>query len=416
MANTLAVLGSNKLVTTANAIMSEVFAGLIPDEVWVLTEEKTNRDYSPLEEAISAFSDNPVKIVEKVVGKGVDKWREFSKELEVDVADVTPGRKSMAIEVYAYSKAKEVRYVYLEEEAEGYRVFGYVPFHKLKVVEVRTGRELGFSPPRVKRCSGKEARLSEDGLRALINVYSLTGEVKISDGRSEFGLDELYNARLEDADWMRCAVRSGLLTFKEEGKVKGMIDENTFFVADTNVYISLGKRLREITTKRDVGYRLIPSRSVYQEIEAKTTTTQKGDEKLRLFQLASYAFKSLHPPPITSEWKKAGDIGLIEEVINLKRFMPRVVLITADERVARSAQSKGVEVVFLHDLKRGSLDGIGELIHCLSVLKGNVEIHVDGRPVATVKKQVTVEDKVVVSDSTGYACVLEKLEEFIRGG
>ncbi|MBW9141653.1 MAG: hypothetical protein K1T65_08245, partial [Candidatus Aramenus sp.] len=419
---TLAVLGSDKLVTTTNAILTEVFTGFIPDEIVVLSETAHKKDISPLSDLVSMFSDAKVKLREEVVGKGVEKWREKVSSLNVDVADVTPGRKYMAIAVYTYSKANEVRYVFLEKESEGYRVFGYAPFNEIKVFDLRTGRDVPFSPPQVKRCGSDVSYLSNDGLRALINVYSLLGKVGLIIDGEEVSLEELtdlinrnrYGGEMGVNAYELCATRSGLLVFKEEEEVRKKVDCNTFFVADTNVYVSLGKRIGLITYSKEHGRRLIPTRSVFNEIENKLETTQKGDEKLKVFQLASLSFRSLHAPPISSNVRGSGDMPFISETASLKAFLPHVVMVTRDQGVARAAQGKGIEVVLLKDLVRGSLEGIGEFINCLSLMGKKVRLTLNGEEEAIIESQVTASDRVKVKDKLKYACVIERAEEFIR--
>ncbi|EWG06615.1 MAG: hypothetical protein ASUL_08604 [Candidatus Aramenus sulfurataquae] len=422
MARTLAVLGSDKLVTTTNAILTEVFTGFIPDEIVVLSETAHKKDISPLSDLVSMFSDVKVKLREEVVGKGVEKWREKVSSLNVDVADVTPGRKYMAIVVYTYSKANEVRYVFLEKEREGYRVFGYAPFNEIKVFDLRTGRDVPFSPPQVKRCGSEASYLSNDGLRALINVYSLLGKVGLIIDGEEVSLEELtdfikkngYGGEMGVNAYELCATRSGLLVFKEEEEVRKKVDSNTFFVADTNVYISLGNRIGLITYSKEHGRRLIPTRSVFNEIENKLGTTQKGDEKLKVFQLASLSFRSLHAPPISSNVRGSGDVPFIDETASLKAFLPHVVMVTRDQGLTRAAQGKGIEVVHLKELGRGSLEGIGEFINCLSLMGKKVKLSLNGEEKAIIESQVMASDRVKVKDKLKYACVIERAEEFIR--
>ncbi|QKR00727.1 hypothetical protein GWK48_10315 [Metallosphaera tengchongensis] len=410
----LAVLGSDKLVTTTNALLSEVFTGTIPSEVVVLSESQGTKDLTKLGDILSLFSDVEIPVRQEVIGEGVEKWRQKVSTLDVDVADVTPGRKYMAVSVYAYSRANEVRYVYLKNEGQGYRVFGYVPFNEIKVVDVRGGKEIPFSPPKVNKGGRTSFTLSQDGLRALLNVYSLLGEVKVSIGGDELSLQELPEYAMETDDVKTCAIRSGLLIFKEEAEVRRKVDQNTFFIADTNAYVNLGRRLGEITWSREFGRRLLPSRSVYNEIESHTNTTQKNDPSLKLFQLASYSFLSLHAPPYTSQSKGSGDIPLLNEVTSLKGTLPHVVLITGDAGVTRSAQAKGIDVVFLNKVVRGSPEGVGEFLQCLSLFGKDVEVLVEDRTVARLKKQVRAGDEVEVYDQLRYAWAIEMAEKFIR--
>lgn len=164
----LAVLGSNKLVTTTNALLSEIFTGLIQDHVTILSEERPEKDYSYMKDLVFLFDVEPAIELRKV-GRGIGAWRNEASSLAVDVADVTPGRKYTAIALYVYSKASEVRYFHVEDERSGYRVFGYIPFQQVEVYNLRSGGKIPFDPPEVKGGAELTSLLSLDSLRAFLN-------------------------------------------------------------------------------------------------------------------------------------------------------------------------------------------------------------------------------------------------------
>ncbi|QIW24079.1 hypothetical protein EWF20_07935 [Sulfolobus sp. S-194] len=141
----LGTLGSNKLVTTTNAILTEVFTGVKPDKILILSEETPERDYTKISNILKLFGINSSIAIE-VIGKWIKEWKDKLPRIKMDIIDITPGRKYMALATYVYSNTQEIRYVYLKEESEGYRVFGYVPFHDLVVYNVRSGEVIDFDP------------------------------------------------------------------------------------------------------------------------------------------------------------------------------------------------------------------------------------------------------------------------------
>ncbi|AOL17876.1 hypothetical protein BFU36_12965 [Sulfolobus sp. A20] len=405
------------MVTPTNAILTEVFTGILPDEIYILSEDSKNQQKIPLISQMLSLFGKEVKVKSEVVGEGVEKWRNYVSNLDVDIADITPGRKYMAISVYAYSKANEVRYVYIKNESQGYKVFGYIPFDQVKVIDVRQGTQVPFNPIDVKK--GKDTYdLSDDSIRALINIYSLLGEVKIvidgievNDLREYVKESEAY--KRGENEVLLCATRAGLLRYKEEEDIVKKARQGSFFVADTNVYIKLGTRISNLIYDREYGRRLLPTRTIFNEIDNYAKSTQKGEKQV-IFQLASYTFRSLHAPPLATESNNVGDVEFVNETKKLKGELDHVTLITADQGVANSAKSRGVDVIFLDKLTDGNLDGIGEFLHCLSIFRKRIEIKVNNKSMGEILNQKVIDPKAKVKDHTNYAYLLELEEQFLK--
>jgi len=134
----LAVLGSNKLVTTTNVIFTEIFTGIFPDKISILSQDSSNVNFASLKKALKILGID-AEIENKIIGEEFKKWTEFMETYTPDVLDITPGRKIMALSSI-YSKSKEIIHVYLKEEEKGYGIFGWVPFTELKVYNIRTIR------------------------------------------------------------------------------------------------------------------------------------------------------------------------------------------------------------------------------------------------------------------------------------
>lgn len=416
----LAVLGSDKLVTTMNAILTEIFTGELPDEIHVLFEDKPKTDINKIVDIVSLFKKG-IKVVPNIIGEGISRWREKVSKLDIDIADVTPGRKYMAVAVYSYSKAKEVRYVYIKNEREGYRVFGYIPFSEVSVTELRTGNNIPLKPVNVlNKDPNVINKLSPDSVRALINLHSLQGDVKIRIDSDELKPEELIDYVYENSsrnleEYRICGLRSGILRFKEENEIKEYAKRGYVILADTNVYINLGMRLRELTYSKEFGSMLLPTKAIYNELQNKTISTQK-DKSLMKFYLANMSFKKLHPPPVPTDFKGIGDVALINEAKALKsELLYNIAIVTSDSGVMHSASVQVTkDIVGLHDIIKGDLEGIGEFLYCLSFYKKRIEILVNNKVTATIYGQDIISDKVEVKDNTGYALLLEKEEEFLN--
>ncbi|MDT7873722.1 hypothetical protein WIW89_12955 [Stygiolobus sp. CP850M] len=390
----LATLGSNKLVTTLDAIMTEIFTGIRPDKILILSEEARDLDLTGVMKSFGINAET--KVLE--LGVGINNWRDKVKDISIDVADITPGRKYMAIAVLNYSQAREVRYAYLKEESKGYHIFGYVPLQEITVFDVRKGTSVSYDPPKTVPNLPEKVDIKVESLKALVNLYSLLGKVD-------------YDEDFEEL----CKLRSGDIRFKEEEEIREYVKKGYFFLADVNAYVHLGERLAKITWDRENGPRLLPSRSTYNELLRLTKSTQKGEDPK--FYLAMSSYRRIHKQVPVSESSRGSDVALINEAKALKKELPApLAVISGDQGVRRSGMSQGVEVILLHDKVKGQRD-VGELLFCESFYK-KIEISVNGEPFARIlnsnfpdKRKVTVE---TLKAEYNYAYVLSKLEEIMK--
>lgn len=391
----LATLGSNKLVTTLDAIMTQIFTGIKPDKILILSEEARDID---LTEVMKSFGINAeTKVLE--LGVGINNWREKIKDINIDVADITPGRKYMAITVLNYSQAREVRYAYLKEEDKGYHIFGYVPLQEIIVYDVRKGTSVPYEPPKTVQSLPKKVKIEVESLKALLNLYSLLGKVD-------------YDEDFEEL----CKLRSGDIRFKEEEEIRQYVKKGYYFLADVNTYINLGERLAKITWDKETGPRLLASKSTYNELLRLTKSTQKGEDFK--FHLAMSSYRRIHKQVPVSESDRGSDVALIDEAKALKKEFPApLAVISSDMRFSVSGKSQGVEVILLHDKVKGQRD-VGELLFCESFYKNSIEISVDGEPFARILKSDSPYERKVTIETLkaeyNYAYVLSKLEEILK--
>ncbi|MEM1646277.1 MAG: hypothetical protein QXL96_10550 [Ignisphaera sp.] len=400
------------MVTTLNAIMTEIFTGIRPERVLILREDKQGYEMN-LSDVLKAFNIN-AEVEVKIIGEGIKRWREEVSKLKIDIADITPGRKYMAVSLMNYSNA-EIRYAYLKDESRGYRIFGYVPLNEIRVYNVRTGEEISYEPPKTVKSLQKKSTLSSEGLQALLNLYKLIGEVDYS-----FGGSELPDKDLETAEEM-CKTISGFLRFEEEGELRKYVKNGYFFIADTNVYIKLGDRLRELLSDREKGFRLLASKATYNELLEKTRTSQKLIDLK--FHLAIGSYRRLHAPPATSEEKRAGDIGIVEEAKRIKRELEEpLALITADKMVYNLARAQGVAAILLNQKVEKKEEGnLGEFLYCKSYYHNNIEVYVGGKLFARILKNERVSEKKTVNVEVynleyNYAYVIQELERLLSLG
>jgi len=409
----LATLGSDKSVTTINAIMTEILTDIKPSEIYVYRESQPKRTLDGLKDVLKMLG-ILAEIHEKIIGEGVTTWKEKISKEDIDVFDITPGRKYMALASANYSHAREVRYVYLKEESQGYRIFGYVPFEKLKVFRMNDGKEIKINPPPYTLESlDKESTLDAEALTALYNILKLHGEVKL-----RIGFD--YVEDLDDEFIKTCKIRSGMLRFKEEEEIKDYLKTNSVFIADTNVYINLGNRIRKLFYEKEKGFMLFPSISVYNELDYKLKGTQKGDKKMVLFRLGMDTYKNIHKSLIPKVEENMGDVALKKEAEDLKRVLrSNVIIITEDKRLKLSSHS--VETLLLNELSPSKDYDIGEFLYCLSFseyyYEGNkkLRIEVDGKEVAEIRSDNDYKVKVkTLEPKYNYAKVLESLRELSK--
>ncbi|BFH74166.1 PIN domain-containing protein [Sulfurisphaera javensis] len=418
----LATLGSNKLVTTTNAILTEVFTGLKPDEIVILAEEQSKRDYSKIAEILKVLGIN-AKVTEKIMGRGIEEWRNKLKDLKIDVADITPGRKYMALAVYTYSNAHEIRYIYLEKEEEGYRIFGYAPFTDVRIYDLRNSSLISYDPPQTIKGGNKNVELGREGIRALLNLYLLLGNEIVLNLKSEEGSISLtYDGnKLSEIsqlanEYKTCLVRSGFFVYEAEDNIKRLAsDKDNYFIADVNVYINLGNRLSNLIKN---GNQILFSSSTYSELENMLNTTQKNDKKLYIGNLGMDSFKKIHNTiPAGYVNKKLGsDIKLIKEAMDLKGHYPNVILLTCDQGVYNSAHQK-IKTVLLKELRNGK-GSVEELIYCLRYF-ADIDLEINGKVYATIKRErMYGKDKLSLinqEEKYNYPYFISLVENYLKG-
>ncbi|QIW24078.1 hypothetical protein EWF20_07930 [Sulfolobus sp. S-194] len=264
----------------------------------------------------------------------------------------------------------------------------------------------------------KEAKISIESLKALLNLYLLLsdkvelevkGDISTSITISKNGVDideTLYNKSTMEA----CLLRSGFLRFKQEDEIKRWAtDKDTKFLADTNVYINLGDRVGWLTKGQ-----LLPSSSTYHELDNMLKTTQKNDVKLYLANLGMDSYKRIHKW-VPSEKGGGSDIKLITEIQTLKYYYPEVILITGDTGVYNSAKQK-IRIILLKDKERGK-GAIEYLVECLRYFS-DIDITLNDQVYSVIKREKAYgEEKIKVVNMKkeyNYPYFISLVEEFLH--
>ncbi|BCS93412.1 hypothetical protein [Metallosphaera javensis (ex Sakai et al. 2022)] len=401
----LATLGSDKSVSTVNAIMTEVFAGVKPEEIRIYREDSNGlgERKAKLEGALRLLGLSP-QIREVVVGNDITSWRSRMREESVNVLDITPGRKYMALTAFNYVMADQVRYAYILQESEGYRVFGYLPFHHLRLTDMRTGDVVKLDPPPV---TGGEpiSSLTADSLTALYNVLSLKGKVGVKLPREYEDYEEL------------CLFRSGFLRFSNEDLVTSKAREG-IIVADTNVYIRMGTRLAELA-RVGRNLKLLPLRTVYDELASRAMNSSR-DPNLFTFLLGLDAYNAIHRVPGERRGERS-DVSILKEVRSIKSYvMEKVIFVTGDRELGSKAMGFGVDTVTLEGIRVGEGDR-GTFLQCLGRIQartGKARILLDGKEVVEMGQTVAEGGELRTRVRTlvgelNYAKVLEYLQDLV---
>lgn len=398
----LGVLGSNKFVTTSNAALTEVFYGVRPSRVKVLFETNTSLDLSPLQEALGLLGVN-TQVEAAVVGRGPEEWaRNLRSHGDVTVIDVTPAWKYMTMIAYAVlGGAARVRYIYIKNDREANKVFGYIPLDELELWELSPGRPSRVKEPKLPEPStGASSELRPDALTALLNLLRLRGRVSVSPSSTArgspdyeprwgelnpFDLDSVVQEAEGDDVVRLCALRSGALVLEGEDKVVSEARQGANLAFDTNVFINIGPRLPGLLEN----YRnaAIPLPQVYRELTL--TAPPKGDATKDFVRrlLGARSFNELHP--LVAEWLGSargagGDKGIVDFLSEAKKYIRRPVLVTGDRNLYSYATASRLEALLLGAPRRGGGRYQGELVSCLSSFRELV-LMIDDRGVARLR-------------------------------
>ncbi len=168
----LAIPSSPSKSVVLSAIYREVLADGVPAEVHIISDSGPEA-FRAVRDVFSKLEWSDTEVTLHGVS-GVSEWFTALDGLDVDVVDVTPGRKVHALALYAQAAGSgaRVRYSYLIDERRfGYMYPGYAPPYAVRLLEIHPElRDLGYGIPEALEQGSWEGDVTAKELHALINT------------------------------------------------------------------------------------------------------------------------------------------------------------------------------------------------------------------------------------------------------
>ncbi len=384
----LGIVGSPSVRVVLNSLGLELLSGLVPDEIVVFVEDGELGEFvvDQVSRVVSVFEDRvPVRYV--VLGRDFSRW--FSLGVDVDLIDITPGRKIHVLGLYAYASERgiPVRYAYvLDERRFGYRYFGYAPPYAIRLLEVVRGHvyplELKIPEPLV-RVVGEEFSVDPRVIHAYVNVLrSQATRVVINTCGSRAVLNVKYEPVVEEVEetysgWRKraCSI-SDLEWCLDRGKpvrisveaLRECASRGCSIVVDTNVLV-LGL-LDEITTYTPKNLLEIPP-PVMSEL---TTFLEAKGRALELHVPKMLGLVEMWRHGLTGMIShERGDQAIARYAQKLKSERKCVCMATGDRNLALLVKSMGIDTILVEqDQETSKLEEtrLPETIECLTLHKG----------------------------------------------
>jgi hypothetical protein len=412
----LAVLGSNKLVTTINSIVTEIFTGLSPSKIIILKEKTVEEDNElsgkmrELKEVLRYLNVN-CEIEVKEIPAGFETWIKEVGKMDFDVIDITPGRKYMAIA--SYFSSKHSRYTYIKDESKGYRIFGFIPFEEVEVWDLVKRQKIPLKPV---NCEAEgDSKLNSEALTSLYNILSMHGEIGVK-VKDEVNMERVMKVDEIDEEAKPCYLRSGIWIYKEERELAKVISDqggNLKLAFDTNMYVNLGRRIKDFGN-------VIPLESVYNELDRKVKLIQKNSlVKDKVFLLGMESYNEIHNVRPRRVGKQGGDVGILEEIKEVRKEAGNLIFVTGDKTLAEKARVSNTIVMEFKEVERTKeKTRIGEFLECLSRLY-KVYLTLNDEEVVEIKYSASLGITPHTSVKTlkrglSYAKLLEGLSKLIN--
>lgn len=392
---TLGIVGSPSIRVVLNSLGLELLSGLIPDKIVLFVEdESVGRVLVDYVSRVTGVLENKPSVEYVVLGRDFSRW--FNPGVDVDLIDITPGRKIHVLGLYAYASEYEVpvRYAYvLDERRFGYKYFGYAPPYAIRLLEVTRGHvyplELKATEPPVE-ASSSEFSVDPRVIHAYVNILrsqadkvvirtcsskailSVRYEPVIEDVMESYSDKRKWACSIEDLEW--CLDRGKPVRIDLE-VLKECVSRGCSIVVDTNILV-LGL-LDEIATYTPKNLLEIPP-PVMSELtlflEAKGRALETHIPRiLGLLELWRHGLT-------TTISHERGDQAIARHAQRLKSERKCVCMITADKNLALLAKSMGINPVLVeqnHETSKLEETRLPQTIECLTLYK-NTKITIPG--------------------------------------
>ncbi len=400
----LAIPSSPSKSVVLSAIYREILAGGVPEEVYVISDSG-DETYKAVRRVFSGLSWAGTDVVLREV-TGVGEWFRALEGLNIDVVDVTPGRKVHALALYtqAISGGARVRYSYLVDEHRfGYMYPGYAPPQAVKLLEVHPElRELGYRIP------GELAEGSWEGdapvpvLHSLINTARVVGsELRVSsrdlrlriDTSSEpFGVIEAsgpYAGTCLDY----ASFPPNIWEVVEE--VRRCVREGCAIALDTNAFMA---GLSEFLNRYLRGYGSLVTHlePVMAEIMAFIEMKHSPNGLLRELAYLDAMVAGHAITPKAARRSRPGDVEIIKALSEVAAASRCTCFITADRNLATAVKARETADVILLRQPRGPHlieESLPKLVRCVA-LAGRAQVSVGGASIRLSDGEVRGKDVV----------------------
>lgn len=374
----LAIPSSPSKSVVLSAIYREILADGIPAEIHIISDSgpeafRAVRDvFSGLE-----WADTEVTLHEV---SGVGEWFAALDGLDVDVVDVTPGRKVHALALYsqAVGSGARVRYSYLmDEQRFGYMYPGYAPPHAVKLFEIHPElRELVYRVPEALLRDPWEGEASVPVLHSLINTARVTGsELRVSSKNLTLRLDiskepfSVAEARGKYAEACLTYASFPSNVWEAVEEVRHCVRKGCAVVLDTNALMS---GMNEFLNKHVSGYGSLVTHiePVMAEVMAFIEMKHSPDGLLRELAYLDAMVAGHVPTPKAARRSRRGDIEIIRSLNTVVASSPCTCFITADRNLATAVRAKGaVNAIFLRQPRGPHLieESLPKLLRCVAL-------------------------------------------------
>ncbi len=363
----LGVIGSLRGLVTSNVVGLETLTDLRIDEVVVFAEPGC--DKTVVKELVSEACRAAWALVRVIeLEEDPREWLEAVSRHDIDVVDITPGRKIHALSLLlgALEVGARARYCYLVNEARyGYRYFGYAPPSNVKILEI--GRSMIVSevlmriPDFLSEGEFSPVRVAPEVLHSFLNIARIdhtnlviegcctrielvdNGDVVlVNDFSQSFSNPRACEAcGYDDALWCLESVAPPPNLDEVVAKIGRCVSNECILALDTNVAMRMLVDRLEDEVPRVRKYLHVPE-AVARELLTYLEQKRGSEGVKKLLGFVELAKRGLVLAPPTGP---RGDQAILSELRRLRNERRCVCVATADQRLCLAAKSVANEAI-----------------------------------------------------------------------